>query len=135
MEIELALPFTAMPRRQVALWSCGFCGCLRRQHDDLRCDRRSRIEIDHVMNEEACAGACNAVPDRFGIAGAIDRVKRVHPILIEVEHASTKGIVETARHSASIFSRLRLARDHLLGGRPDRPFGLAPDIRLPAPPK
>src|SRR5271165_4620692 len=107
--------------------------CLCRQHDHLRLDGRSWIEVEHVLTEEAGAAACNAGPDRVRIAGAVDRVERVLAVLIEVKRAGAERIVETSWHAAGVFGRLGLALDHLLGRRPDGPFGLAPDVSVTAP--
>src|SRR4051794_26761318 len=52
-----------------------------------------------------------------------------------MERARPERVLETARHAAGPFGRLGLALDHLGGRGPRRPFGFAPDIRVPVPPE
>ena len=85
------------------------------------------------MAEEAGAAARQVGADRLGVAGAVDRELGVAAALIEIEHAGAERIVEAGRHAVGILGRLGLALDHLRRRRPDRPFGLAPDIGLAAP--
>jgi hypothetical protein len=67
------------------------------------------------------------------VCGAVDRVKRVDAVLIEIEHAGAERIVDAGRHAAGILDQRRIAPDLIPGRRPGRPFGLAPDIGVAAP--
>src|SRR5690606_39675721 len=71
---------------------------------------------------------------RRRIAGTVNAVQRVAPVLIEVEGARTEGVLGTARHAAvGEPGQVRFACDHLLGRVPAWPGLLVADDRLAAP--
>src|SRR5216684_7826655 len=107
----------------------------RSQHHDLGADRRALVEIEHVLVEHADAAGRDAVADGPGLVGAVDAVQGILVALPQIERAGAERIAQAARHAdaaaqlAHVPHQLGLARQHLPGRIPVRPFLLVVDAR------
>src|SRR5690606_28677230 len=71
-----------------------------RQDGDPGAERHAIVKVDDVLVEQPDAARRHSAPDRRRIAGTVNAVQRVAPVLIEVEGARTEGVLGTARHAA-----------------------------------
>src|SRR5262249_16876246 len=107
----------------------------RRQHDDLGANRCALVEVDDILVDHADAAGGNALPDGPWLDRAVDPIERVFGVLPKVHGARAQRIARATRHAdaarqlAHLPHELRLARQHLPGRIPVRPFLLLVDGR------
>src|SRR5690606_15295223 len=95
------------------------------------------VEVDDVLVDHADTAGRHGPADGPDIRIAVDAIDRVPVAFVNVERACAQRIVQSRIHAAIRDAdgfQLRLARDHLVGRVPSRPFPLVGDVAAPAGP-